>query len=152
ALENSPDGADWRPAPTPLDPVLEINDPDKRWIDDGYSRVEFGSHKPGGRALIRVSYSPGYIDGNPANGLNPLGKYIKIEAVGRVGFIDRNDPTTYVNQPAPRLRREFVAYKELGLTDFLRFVTNKDKDTKAVASFGVPSSMNIMGLAGNANP
>ncbi len=149
SMENSGDGADWRPAPTP---AVNPNDPDKRWLDDGYSRIEFGNNRPGGRALIRVTYAPGYIDGNPANGLNPLGKYIKIESVGRVGFLNPNDPTSYLNTPAPRLRREFVAYKELGLTDFLRFVTNKDKDTKAVASFGVPPSMNIMGFAGNVNP
>src|SRR5947207_15796470 len=42
-LENSGDGADWRPAPTPAG---NPNDPDTRWLDDCYSGIEFGSNPP----------------------------------------------------------------------------------------------------------
>lgn len=122
-LENSPEGADWRPAPTP---PANLNDPDRRWLEAGYTRVEIGR----GRALIRVSMKP-----DPRA---PLGKYIKIESVGRAGFLNPNDPTTFLNTPAPRLRRELVAYKAIGLTDYLRFVTNRFNDTKFEAALGVP--------------
>ncbi len=122
-LQYSPEGADWRPAPTP---VINVNDPDRRWLESGYTRVDLGK----GRALIRVSMQP-----DPRN---PLGKYLRIDAVGRVGFLDPNDPTTFLNTPAPRLRREYVAYKAIGITDYLRYVTNITNETKAEAAIGVP--------------
>lgn len=142
-LQNSPDGADWRPALTPIAQV-NPNDPDYRWLAAGYTRVDLG----GGRALVRVSYGPALIqdpsaalpcsNATPQNCLlDPLGKYIKIESVGRVGTINPNDPTSFLNNPAPRLRREYVAYKAIGLLDYLRFVTNANNDTKAVAFFGI---------------
>jgi hypothetical protein len=122
-LQYSPEGADWRPQPaTSIDP----NDPDERWLRAGYSRIDL----PKGRALIRVSTT---LDPR-----NPLGRYIKIESVGRVGVIDRNDPTSFLSMPAPRLRRELVAYKSIGITDYLRYITNRYNDTKFVANIGVP--------------
>src|ERR1044071_593735 len=45
----SPEGADYRPAPTP---VINANDPDKQWLDAGYSRIDLGK----GRALVRIPY------------------------------------------------------------------------------------------------
>jgi hypothetical protein len=123
-LENSPDGADWRPAPTPL---TDARDPDRRWLETGeYTRVPLTN----GRALIRVTMQP-----NPQN---PVGKYIRIESVGRPGFIDPQDPTTFASAPAPRLMRRRVALKAIGITDFLRYVTNRDNEGKFEAAIGVP--------------
>ncbi len=123
-LENSPEGADWRPAPTPL---TDARDPDRRWLEAGeYTRVPLTN----GRALIRVSMEP-----SPAN---PLGRYIRIESVGRPGFLDPQDPTTFVNAPAPRLMRRRVALKAIGITDYLRYVTNRDNEGKFEAAIGMP--------------
>lgn len=123
-LENSPEGADWRPAPTVL---TDARDPDRRWLETGlYTRVPLSR----GRALVRVSMAP-----SPQN---PLGKYIEIEAIGRPGFVDPQDPTTFASAPAPRLMRRRVAYKAIGLTDYVRFVTNKDNEGKFEAAIGVP--------------
>lgn len=146
-LQNSPEGADWRPA---LTAIVNQNDPDIRWLRDGYSRIDLN----GGRALVRVSYGPGLIPdpSSPGNSLlDPQGKYIKIESVGRVGTLNPNDPTTYLNTPSPRLRREYVAFKAIALTDFLRFVTDRNNDTKSEAflgwqNIGLPVWMQMGGL------
>jgi hypothetical protein len=123
-LENSPEGADWRPAPTLL---TDSRDPDRRWLETGeFTRVPLTN----GRALIRVSMAPSPQD--------PLGRYIRIEAIGRPGFIDPTDPTTFVNAPAPRLMRRRVALKAIGITDYLRYVTNRDNETKFEAAIGMP--------------
>jgi hypothetical protein len=160
-LQYGSDGADWRPQPSF---AANANDPDSRWLNDGsptgaanaWTRVDLGN----GRALIRISYMPSYVpdptDPNPDLAvrrkiLNPLGKYIRIESVGRSGFLDPNDPTTFLNSPPPRLYRKLIAYKAIGLTDFVRFVTNKNSDAKFLATLGVPFiglplSMQIGGL------
>lgn len=148
-LQNSPLGADWRPAVAPV-ASLNPNDPDFNWLSRGFSRVEMN----GGRALIKVTYRPDLINDpqNPINKiLDPNGKYIKIESIGRVGTVNPNDPTTFLNTPSPRLRREYVAYKQIGLTDYLRYITNLNKDTKAEAflgiqPMGVPVFMQMGGL------
>ncbi len=124
-LTYSQEGADWRPEPQDPNTVLP-NDPDRRWLVDGYTRIPFDQ----GRALVRVSMKP-----DPRN---PLGKYLRIESVGRSGVIRENDPTTFLNNPAPRLRRELVAYKSIGITDYLRFVTNRFNESNFEAAFGVP--------------
>jgi hypothetical protein len=127
-LMNSPEGADWRPQPSP---PRGPQDPDYRWlVTKEWTRIPL----KGGRALVRVDYRPDY------NGttLNPLSKSVRIDAVGRVGEIDENDPTSFLNSPAPRLRRQLTAYKAIGITDYTFFETNKDRDTKAAADFGVP--------------
>jgi hypothetical protein len=119
-LTSSEDGADWRPAPTP--PLTQggdpqgLADPDYFWLNQGFTRVFFS----GGRALVRVTYDPHPDD--------PRSQLIKIEAVGRPGDLAQGlDPTVFVqNGPAPRLRRELIAYKQIGLTDYLRFMTGKD--------------------------
>ena len=137
-LMNSPEGADWRPAP---DKIVNNQDPDRLWLQGGdWTRIQLTD----GRALVRVTYQPQYIP-DPADPLgqrmilDPLSRRIKIESIGRPGFLDPNDPTTFLNTPAPRLRRELVAYKSIGITDYMFYVTNRWNDTKAQADIGVPT-------------
>ncbi len=127
-LNGSLDGADWRPQPSaPVGPNNGVNDPDFFWLEKGFTRLPL----KGGRALVRVSYDP-----DPSN---PVGQAIKIESVGRTGELDPKDPTVFVqNQASPRLRRELIAYKRLGITDYLRFITDKDK-RNGENYLGVPS-------------
>ncbi len=69
-LQNSPEGADWRPAPV-LAASINANDPDANWLRRGFSRIELN----GGRALVKVTYRPGTMTDpqNPLNKvLNPL--------------------------------------------------------------------------------
>jgi len=117
-LQTSDKGADWRPEP---DNITDANHPDYKWLkpyDPTDNTGGFTSYNMGeGRYLIRVSYNP-----NPDD---PLSKYIKIESIGRVGTVENDDPTTWDSNL--RLRRELTAYKPIGVTDYLRFVTNKDK-------------------------
>lgn len=128
-LTNSNDGADWRPPYQSLaqlypgNPVLQNGDPDAIWISQGFSRINF----PGGRALVRVSYHP-----DPTK---PLGRFIKIESIGRVGTINPNDPTIFT-MPPDRLRQDLVAYKQIGLGDYLFYVTNLYNDSRFQAIFG----------------
>ncbi len=122
-LTYSEEGADWRPAPTPpftsASAPNGITDPDFRWLSQGFTRVFFN----GGRSLVRVVYEPRADD--------PRSQYLRIEAVGRPGDISQGDvdPTVFVQSGSlpPQLRREQVAYVQLGLTDYLFFVTNKDR-------------------------
>ncbi len=154
-LTSSEDGADWRPVPDNLgilvnpdntpttDPpqpapdwqMLRDRHPDFKWVR-AYYKTElpvgapegmgyagpsggFSSFNTGeGRFLLRVSYTPRPDD--------PFSKYIKIESVGRWGAIDNEDPTTWKPYAQSNLRREITAYKPIGVTDYLRFVTNKD--------------------------
>ena len=126
-LLNSPEGADWRP--TPPD-VVDPRDPDAIYLgsnDPGkgpYSRIDLGN----GRALVRVSYMA-----DPK-----AGKSIMIESIGRVGRVDPNDPTTFTTTP-PRLRRMGTAYVGIGVTDYLRFVTDINNEGKLVAEIGAPN-------------
>jgi|GEM_PF-304538 hypothetical protein len=119
----------------------------------------------GGRALVRVTYRPYRLtsDGRPwedrngngvvdepgelvdVDGSNPAGirpeytrRYIKLESVGRSGVIDPDDPTTYQNSEGLGLRRELIAYKAIGITDYVNWITNKDNRTAPVA-LGAPS-------------
>src|SRR5258708_2687405 len=63
-LMSSPEGADWRPAPTP---IVNIQDPDRLWLQGGdWTRVPLTD----GRALVRVTYQPAFIT-DPAD---PLGQ------------------------------------------------------------------------------
>ena len=124
-LTRSEDGADWRPAPTP-DTALVANDPDHKWINDlaisqRFTRVNSGQ----GRFLLRVSYNPDPLD--------PMSKYIKIESIGRLGSVDPADPTTLTTAGEQALRVEMTAYKPIGVTDYVRFVTNKDKRSTPVS-------------------
>lgn len=143
-------GADWRP-----DPVNQIanGDPDADFLRAGFTRFNQGN----GRFLLRVSYSPVELYFNPDDPNDPnngkpldvndetrrtvtndrsrmdyseMGRYIKIESIGRRGVVDPGDPTTWGN--ADPLRRMLIAYKPIGITDYARFVTNKDRSTNTM--------------------
>ena len=120
-------------------------DPDYMWVrlpnlktgTGGYTRVNFGSDIPGarergpavgGRSLVRITYAPNVAD--------PLSRYIRLDSVGRVGQIDPRDPTTYTNTEGLDQRVELVAYKGIGLNEYVRQVTNKD-DKPGTVSLGV---------------
>lgn len=158
-LTTSEDGADWRPAPdnngvtNPGNVALRIVPTEAanweyqrdKYPDFEWTRAYWPTEKPDGTApgmgyagptggyttfntgqgrfLLRVSYNPNMAD--------PTSKYIKIEAVGRLGVFDENDPTTYKPNGNSGLRRELTAYKPIGITDYLRFVTNKDNRSTA---------------------
>lgn len=115
----------------------EAADPDAVWLAEGFTRYNVGN----GRFLIRLSYVFNPDTGFPSqNGQAPTGteKYIRIDSIGRFGNVDPTDPTTYVNQPPTRLRAEMTAYKPIGLTDFARFITNRD-DRSDTSNLGIPS-------------
>ncbi len=149
-LRTSEEGADWRPEPDnmgfkwdettrKLVPIsqqelkdVHDNHPDFKWLrpyapvdttvlgvvgamgpTGGYTSFTTGE----GRYLLRVSYNPDTND--------PLSKYIKIESIGRIGVVDKDDPTTWGVDT--KLRRELTAYKPIGVTDYARFITNKEK-------------------------
>lgn len=165
-LTYSEEGADWRPVPTNLPPD-QCRDPDYQWLrpyavtesttmspcgtpvagpSGGYSRVLFEN----GRALIRVTYDPRpYNPNDPESG--PLSRFIKMETIGRVGRIDPNDPTM-LTRAATGLRRELVAYKAIGITDYLRFITNRDNRAGALVELGVPQGIVGHDASGNALP
>ncbi|MBC8140426.1 MAG: hypothetical protein H7Y38_03180, partial [Armatimonadetes bacterium] len=142
------------------------NDPDYFWLkplelnvttgefEGGHTRINFGGPNSaqgslGGRALVRVTYRPyrtnaagEYINDNnvaftTADAPDRTRRFIKLESVGRVGIVNPLDPTTYKNSEGKGLRRELVAYKSLGLTESLRFITDKDK-RRPVATLGAP--------------
>ncbi|MCE5315700.1 MAG: hypothetical protein ABFD49_07945 [Armatimonadota bacterium] len=143
-LVSGEDGADWRPVPDNYgytsanwEPGIEPTEPsnyatlkqhpDYRWIkpywptelgwagpSGGYTTYDTG----GGRFLLRVTYAPDTND--------PLSKYIKIESIGRWGVVNKDDPTTLGHNGDVGMRREITAYKPIGVTDYLRFITNKN--------------------------
>ena len=60
--------------------------------------------------------------------------------MGRSGDLGQGlDPTVFVQTSnAPQLRRELIGYKQIGLTDYLFYISNKDK--RAQESFiGIPA-------------
>ena len=123
-LMYSPEGADWRPEP--VNPAtVDANDPDRQWLLDGYTRVSFEK----GRALIRVDYDPQPDD--------PQSRFIRIRSVGRVGLINPMDPTTFSG--VDQQRRELVAFKAIGITDYMRFITNRENRSGATFELGVPT-------------
>lgn len=155
-LTKSPEGADWRIQPDNIDLDAAGNlltgaaltgaqeDPDFYWLQSlkadpvnptgdligGYTRIIYGgptqtAGNVGGRALVRITYRP--------NINNPISKYIRLDAVGRSGIVDPADPTTFGNSERAGLRRELIAYKAIGITDYMRFVTNKDNKPGPVA-------------------
>jgi hypothetical protein len=112
-LSESPEGADWRPS----QPFYDIGD---------------------GRCEIAVSFTPG--QGDPYSA-----RFIKIESTGRL----------YQQKPAARAataeerereaeaalnpftRRTVVGFKPIGISDYVRFVTNRDNLGEPTA-LGVP--------------
>lgn len=156
----SSEGADWRPIPdslpvgyTPLPTGYappDETDPDYSWLkpydpatgEGGFTRVPFGGPTPtrgnlGGRALVRITYQPVPPDAANVARNDPLSKYLKLESVGRVGFVDKDDPTTFGNSESQGLRRELLAYKSIGITDYVRSIWNKD-NKPVVAELGMP--------------
>lgn len=146
-LTTSDDGADWRPIPDNLPASLMNDDPDFQWLRP-YAPVETANRSAGpsggftrfnsgqGRFLLRLSYNP-----------DPkvvMSKHIKIESVGRWGTIDVNDPTTFHDASHYRLRREITAFKPIGITDYSRFITNKDNRSADIA-LGVPGFKTTFG-------
>ncbi|MDO8588160.1 MAG: hypothetical protein Q7T82_14125 [Armatimonadota bacterium] len=146
-LTRSEEGADWRPEPefaTIAAPAaLYPNDPDGKWVylplNERFSRISSGQ----GRFLLRVSYNPDPRD--------PLSKYIKIESIGRIGAVDRTDPTTMAIASKHLLRYEMTAYKPIGVTDYCRFVTNKEKRATQI-DLGFPGFDVKFGDQGNGAP
>ena len=146
---------DWLPNlsnPKPLETdvasdlkSVSENDPDYQWLmaywyeelktadgivfagpSGGYTRVDSGD----GRFLVRVSYTPATYNIADTkyypNYYDMESKYIKIESIGRLGFVDPDDPTTMKPYGNPNKRMYLVAYKPIAITDYMRFVTNKD--------------------------
>lgn len=149
-LTDSVDGADWRP---PAQQVAS-NDPDFNLINPpaspdgfvhGYSRYTYGN----GRFLIKITYDPVNLYSGPNSAAGPgfdladSNHYIKIESIGRVGVIDPTDPTTFENV-AQNSNATLVAYKQIGLTDYARFITDPN-NTGQVAGIGVPSLYYLIG-------
>jgi hypothetical protein len=114
-------------------------DPDKLWLQQGYSRYNVGN----GRFLIRLSYvsepGAGGVTTNAAQNILPTSKYIKIESIGLEGTVTPSDPTSYLQVDNKR-RSEIVAYKPITLGDYTLFVTDKDKRGE-VASLGLPATI-----------
>jgi hypothetical protein len=124
---------------TPAYTLLEANqsDPDYPWLIAGFSRYTVGN----ARFLLRVSYVMDPDQLVPENLGSPpssTAKYIRIESIGRLGVVNPYDPTTFTGAASNRLRRELVAYKPIGLTDYARFITNIENRSDA-ANLGVPS-------------
>ena len=158
-LTYSEDGADWRPVPSypqvllglaqgwtlqdleaNLSPPTERpdpRDPDYLWLMQGFCRFTYGK----GRFLLRVTYDPKAYD--------PISKYIGIESIGRLGIVDINDPTTWQTGQSSRLRAERVAYKAIAITDYARFITNKDRRSGSF-SLGVPLTFTDLDGSGQA--
>ena len=150
---------------------VSVSDPDYLWLrpctdanndgveDDtpcGYSRIAFGSDvgggpdrgpSVGGRALVKVTYRPGQpqlTNQRVAPASTPLDRYIKLESVGRVGQIVDTDPTTFTRTESIGQRVELLAYKALGLNEYVRQVYNKD-NKPATATFGAPNQISDRG-------
>ena len=135
-LTYSLEGADWRPVPehpvyvkwlytppstSPPPTAAESpwpGDPDYLWLTQGFCRYNYAE----GRFLLRVTYDPRFGDATS--------KYIKIECIGRMGRYDATsvyDPTISQFKQPIRLRAERLAYKAIAITDYSRFITNKDR-------------------------
>jgi hypothetical protein len=143
------------PPPAAVCAAILLQDPDYFYLQPyrydtglktyvgGFTRVNFGGPQPGamntgGRALVRITYRPDIYDGNgnlylpggaapdPNYPADPTHKYIKLEAVGRSGQVDPNDPTTFGNSNGYGERVELSAYKQIGLNEYVRQITNKD--------------------------
>lgn len=176
-LLNSELGADWTPTPPNLvgpltkdpdalylrpgtgfglrsdaDPVLDKGGPDGL---GPYTRVDFDR----GRALIRVRYAPDNFNlvGTQAGNLRKPGRaksYLMIEAIGRAGRLNANDPSLLSTQAVRisgfansaafrgelgRIRgidaqqvnsRKIMAVASIGIIESGRFITNKFKVTR----------------------
>jgi len=135
-LTRGADGADWRPIPPGPAAKIPDNDPDAKYLKANFTRFNQGA----GRFLLRVTYNPLGAPtsqtsvGAPNN--DALGKYIKIESIGREGNVDSTDPTTF--NVREKTQSMLVAYKAIGITDYARFVTNISHRSDPM-NIGVPS-------------
>ncbi len=187
-LLNSELGADWRPNVSAMTGPL-TKDPDALYLRPGsgfnvgsaaapvtdiggpdglgpYARVEFDR----GRALIRVRYGPGDFNviGSPTGLLRKPGRakaYLIIEAIGRSGKVNPNDPSTLLPQSVrvtgftsqaqllaelgrikgvdsqnPNTRKQF-AVASIGIIESGRFITDK-QSTSRHAEIGIPTDPN----------
>lgn len=129
-------------------------DPDAQWLDPGstngrpYARIATGR----GRFLLRISYLPAWRFAGAASEANGLrdefdatSQMIHIEAIGRPGEVDMNDPSFFaqdatdegVTQPVGPLRR-VEAFVPVGLVDQLWWITNLTRE-RGPAEMGVPA-------------
>lgn len=95
--------------------IALAKDPDRQWLLQGYCRFNYGK----GRFLLKVSYVPRLDD--------PSSRFIKVESIGRMGQIETDDPTTLLKVQFTGKHSYKVAYKAIGITDYSRFITNKDR-------------------------
>jgi hypothetical protein len=125
-LTTSPLGADWRPAVPPTD---SSSAEFKIYYDDyeikaglgGFTKYPDPREMPSqtaaeGYFLLKVEYAPTKAE--------PLSKYIKITSVGH-------------SLRNPMLLRTLVAYKPIGITEYIRFVTNADRSGRD-NDWGIP--------------
>ncbi|MBM3457367.1 MAG: hypothetical protein FJX77_02360, partial [Armatimonadetes bacterium] len=125
-------------------------DPDYEWLSDsGTFRAPFVRIPSGkGRCLLRVTYLPAFdaLDATrEAAGLRdqfaPNSGMIRIEAIGRPGEFDPNDPTFLRDPALPRQQgsfRKVVAHVPVGLVDQLWWITNHTNE-RGPAPLGVPA-------------
>lgn len=145
-------GADFRLVPTG---PLSARDPDVQFLqldtdpapgDQGgpdrlgaYTRVNFAN----GRALVRVRYAPSdtiLFENTPGGALRQPGRarsYLIIEAVGKVGRVNTNDPTTVLGADKKESRK-LIAFCSVGMLESARFFTNKDRVNRP-AEVGFPN-------------
>ncbi len=155
----SASGADWRGFPTPpigaRDPDYDflLPDPDANPLNgdqggpDGlgaYSRVNQGA----GRFLVRARYAPSdaFLFSTAPNGpLRQPGRaksYLILEALGRVGQVNAQDPTTLVNNYR-RESRKLIAFASIGMIESAMYITNKDRVSRP-ADIGIPNPLGAM--------
>jgi hypothetical protein len=182
-------GADWRPIMTSLAPVgTDITvDPDVFYLRPGTGRglrnaadpqIDLGGpdglgpftriNYEGGRALVRVRFAPSdsnLFSTDPSGSIRNPGRtryYTIIEAVGRPGIVNRNDPTTLPNTGGVIFRnygsdaqfraefakmkdrdtihvssRKVTAFASIGIIESARYMTNKYNVSRD-AEIGVP--------------
>lgn len=151
-VPRDPDYALLRPAPLPGDPGFgtDLGGPDGL---GAYSRIEFEA----GRALTRVHYGPSDANifvQNPNGALRNPGQaknFMIIEAVGKPGKINPNDPTTASDARGEKERaqsRKLIAFASIGLTEQAFFVTNKDRVSRAI-EIGSPTESGLQFYDGN---
>ena len=176
-VTRDPDALFLRPASG-----FPLRNPGDTLVDKGgpdglgpYGRVNY----TGGRVLVRKRYAPSdanVFDTNPVGPLRQAGRaknYIIIEAIGRPGAINANDPTTQLNTGGVKYRnyvseaefrtalsamkerdeqfqssRKLIAYATIGLTDHALFITDREDSSRA-AEIGFPAET---GARYGANP
>lgn len=187
-LVSSPLGADWRGNPTVLAPITAgsnlTGDPDAYYLrpksglanDLGgpdrlgsFVRIQF----PRGRALVRVRYGASdasptkLVPGGPLRNPGAARSQIIIEAVGRTGVVNTNDPTTLNatgglqfqnftddNDLSRKLAllaaadaqlstsRRMIAFAPIGIIDAARFETNVFNSSSPI-DIGIPEGLGV---------